>query len=187
MEFSFCPRTNGFGAVEWVGLIKMENGAERFVHRKWMGKVSPLPRAQPPAFGLYGLRAGNRLLFAEPGMAKALGYCIEKSCLPPCLAFEEASTASVLPLGCRFAGKERRHFSGTDFFVTGLDAFVIEEPFRTATAFPDGFEQVAPGSQAMIGRIKHPPANERTAHQPKKIGTLDDKGFDLDCHLATSS
>ena len=39
----------------------------------------------------------------------------------------------------------------------------------------------------MIGRIKHPPANERTAHQPEKIGSLNDKRFDLDRHLATSS
>ena len=54
MECSFCPQTNGFGAVEWIGLIKMENKAERFIHRTWMVKVSPLPRAQPPAFGLYG-------------------------------------------------------------------------------------------------------------------------------------
>lgn len=39
----------------------------------------------------------------------------------------------------------------------------------------------------MIGGIKHPPANERAAHEPQKIGAFDDKGFDLDCHLATSS
>ena len=50
---------------------------------KWMGKGSPLPRAQPPAFGLYGLRAGNRLVFVEPVMAKDLGIAARSHvCLP---------------------------------------------------------------------------------------------------------
>ncbi len=48
-------------------------------------------------------------------------------------------------------------------------------------------EQVAPGSHAVIGRIEHLSANERTAHEPQEIGAFDDKGFDLNCHLATSS
>ena len=151
------------------------------------GKSSPLSRAQPRRFGLYGLRAGNRLVFAEPGSGPRIGYGSEKSCLSSFLAFEEGSTAPVLPLGCRFARKEWRHFPGTDFLVTGMSTFVIEEPFRSATAFPDGFEQVAPGSHAVIGRIEHLSANERTAHEPQEIGAFDDKGFDWNCHLATSS
>jgi hypothetical protein len=32
----------------------------------------------------------------------------------------------------------------------------------------------------MIGGIKHPPSNERTAHELQKIGAFDDKGIDLD-------
>ena len=149
-------------------------------------RLAASPRAAP-GVGLYGLRAGNRLVFVEPGSCQGFGYRIEKSCLSSFLASEEGSTASVLSLGCRFARKERRHFPGPDFLVTGLGTFVIEKPFRTATTFPDGFEQVAPGSHVMIGGIKHPPTNERTAHQPKKIGALNYKGFDFDCHLATSS
>ena len=39
----------------------------------------------------------------------------------------------------------------------------------------------------MIGRIEHLSANERTAHESQEIGAFDDKGFDLNCHLATSS
>jgi hypothetical protein len=151
-----------------------------------MVKVSPLPRAQPPAFGRYGLRAGNRLVFAEPGSGQEFGRRIEKSC-SSFLASEEGLTASVLAFARRLAWKKRRHFATPDFLVAGICALVIEESFRSATAFPDGFEQVAPGSQTMIGGIKHPPANERAAHEPQKIGALDDKGFDLDCHLATSS
>ncbi len=93
----------------------------------------------------------------------------------------------VLALARRLAWKKRRHFTASNFFVTGACAFVIEKPFRSAPSLSDGFEQVAPRSQSMIGRIKHASANERTAHEPEEIGALDDKGFDLNCHLATSS
>lgn len=144
------------------------------------------PRAAP-AFGLYGLRAGNRLVFAELGSGQGFGYRSEKSCLSSFLASQEGSTAPVLALARCLAWKKRRHFATPNFFVAGTCALVIEKPLRSAPALPDGFEQVAPGSHAMIGRIKHPPANERTAHQPKKIGALNYKGFDFGCHLATSS
>lgn len=102
-------------------------------------------------------------------------------------AFEEGSTASVLALARRLAWKKRRHFATSNFFVTGTCAFVIEKPFRSAPSLSDGFEQGAPRSQSVIGRIKHSSANERTAHEPEEIGPLHYKGFDLNCHLATSS
>ena len=149
-------------------------------------RLAASPRAAPGVWPLWVARGKSaRLCRASHG--QGFGRCIEESCSSSFLASEEGSTASVLALGCRFTGQKRWHYSCPDYFVTGLGTFVIEQPFRTATAFPDGFEQVAPGDQAMIGSIKHPTANERAAHEPQKIGALDDKRFDLDCHLATSS
>jgi hypothetical protein len=166
------------------------DGSFKVEKRGWLQRDDEILSAFPrptPAFGLYGLRAGNRLVFAEPGSGQKFGRRIEKSCSSSFLASEEGLTASILALARCLAWKKRRHFATPDFLVAGTCALVIEESLRTAPALPDGFEQVAPGGQAMIRRIKHAAANERTAHQPEKIGALDDKRFDLDCHLATSS
>jgi hypothetical protein len=102
-------------------------------------------------------------------------------------AFEKRAPAPVLALARRLARKKRRHFATPDSLVASLSTFIIKESFRSATALSDGFEQVAPGSHAVIGRIEHLSANERTAHEPQEIGAFDDKGFDLNCHVATSS
>ena len=148
--------------------------------------LAAFPRPTPAFWPLWVAREKSARLCRARQWPR-IGYRSEKSCLSSFLAFKEGSAAPVLPFGCRFARKERGHFPGTDFLVTGMSTFVIEEPFRTATSLSDGFEQVAPRSQSMIGRIKHSSANERTAHEPQEIGAFDDKGFDLNCHLATSS
>ena len=156
-----------------------------FTGEGW-GKSRRFPARSPGVWPLWVAR-GKSARLCRAGSGQGFGYRIEKSCLSPCLASEEGSTAPVLALARRLAWKKRRHFATPDSLVASLSTFIIKESFRSATALTDGFEQVAPGSHAMIGRIKHPPANERTAHQPKKIGALNDKGFDLDRHLATSS
>ena len=102
-------------------------------------------------------------------------------------AFEKRAPTPVLAFTRRLAWKKRRHFATPDSLVASLSTFIIKESFRSATALSDGFEQVAPRSQSMIGRIKHSSANERTAHEPEEIGALHYKGLDLNCHLATSS
>jgi hypothetical protein len=93
-----------------------------------MESLAASPRAAPGVWPLWVARGKSaRLCRARRG--QGLRYRIDMSCLSSLLASEEGSTASVLPLGCRFAGKEWRHFPGTDFLVTGMSTFVIEEPF----------------------------------------------------------
>ena len=54
------------------------------------GKSSPLFRAQPRRFGLYGLRAENRLVFDEASMAGDLVIALRSHvCLPVLLLRNE--------------------------------------------------------------------------------------------------
>jgi hypothetical protein len=98
------------------------------------------------------------------------------------LSFEKRTRAAILPQPRRFAWQEWRHFANQNPTVTGASTFVIEQPFRAATALPDGSQQIAPGGHSVIGRIEYTSANERATHQTQEIGALDDKRIDRNRH-----
>jgi hypothetical protein len=100
------------------------------------------------------------------------------------LSFEKGARAAVLPQPDRFARQEWRHFANQNPTVTSASTFVIEQPFRAATALPDGSQQIAPGCHSVIGGIEDAPPDERTAHQPQEIGAFDDKRIDRNRHTS---